>query len=217
MKIKCIVCGRRLKPKQRKRCSKCQQEVELQAHRRYWNSQKGQENARKYYEENKEHILKRNREWRKKNKESLKEWHRKYRETHKEKIRQHRLEYYQKNKEKLRLHQALRNQISPFHYHDITNNLSIVNGRVKGAVWLENQICKKSVMKNYWRRSFYQRQYQDALCSCSRLQTPFFVAVENNSLYCVECGGRIIKAFENDYYTKLDLCCEFCGLVLPQT
>ena len=210
MKIKCIVCDRNLKPKQRKRCSKCQHEHRLQEHRKYWNSEKGQETARQYYEKNKEHILKRNAEYRKKNKEKVKEWY----ERNKEKYNKTRREWYQRNKEKVRLYNIRYNQMHPTHYHDITNNLSIVNGRVKGAVWLENQISKKKVIKNRWRRSGYQRQ---DLC-CSHLhKSPFFVAVENHSLFCVECGARIIKAFENDYYSKLELCCENCGLVVPKT
>ena len=31
--------------------------------------------------------------------------------------------------------------------------------------------------------------------------------------FCPECGGRIILARENEYYTATELCCSKCGLV----
>ena len=83
--------------------------------------------------------------------------------------------------------------------------MRIENGRVKGAVWLEKQ-----------RRKNFNLSHRK-LCSCDYLQTPFFVAVENHRQYCVECGGKFVIAFENDYYTITEVCCCFCGVVLPQT
>jgi len=31
--------------------------------------------------------------------------------------------------------------------------------------------------------------------------------------FCPECGGRIVLARENEYYTATELCCSSCGLV----
>jgi len=31
--------------------------------------------------------------------------------------------------------------------------------------------------------------------------------------FCPECGGRIILARENEYYTATEPCCSKCGLV----
>ena len=126
--------------------------------------------------------------------------------------RQHRLQQYReynhkRDKEKTRRYHRLYNAYYALrhlrHTHDRSADLTIENGRVKGAVWLESQINK--------------RHHDRALCSCGSLQRPFFVAVENHRTYCFECGGKIVIAFENDYYTITEVCCNLCGLVLPQT
>ena len=34
--------------------------------------------------------------------------------------------------------------------------------------------------------------------------------------YCLECGGRIVLARENEYYTATETCCSSCGLVYSE-
>ena len=34
--------------------------------------------------------------------------------------------------------------------------------------------------------------------------------------FCSECGGRIVLARENEYYTATELCCSSCGLVYSE-
>jgi len=34
--------------------------------------------------------------------------------------------------------------------------------------------------------------------------------------FCPECGGRIILARENEYYTATEPCCSKCGLVYSE-
>ena len=34
--------------------------------------------------------------------------------------------------------------------------------------------------------------------------------------FCLECGGRIILARENEYYTATEPCCSSCGLVYSE-
>ena len=202
MKIKCVACGRRIKPTPRgKRCPECQHQHRLQTWREYRKSGKGKENDRRYYLSHKE-------KWRE------------YRERNRGRIRQNERQYRERNRERIQRYQRLYSVYyalrHPFrHTHDKSNDLTIENGRVKGAVWLESQIGRKSVAKNYWRRSFFQRRYEEALCNCGSLQTPFFVAIENHRRFCSECGGKIIIASENDHYTITEIVCSFCGLVLP--
>jgi len=215
MKIKCLECGRTIKAKTRKteRCAECNHQRRIQRNRKYNESHK--EQHKQYYEKNKEKYNEYQREYRKRNKEKRKEYEREYRIRNIKK----KWEYCERHKNRIReYHRQYNKTRRPFtHTHDRTTDLTIENGRVKGAVWLENQNCEKSVRKNFWRRSFFQKSYERALCSCATLQTPFYIAEKNHRTYCFECGGKIIIAFENDYYTITDVCCCFCGLVLPQT
>ena len=34
--------------------------------------------------------------------------------------------------------------------------------------------------------------------------------------FCIECGGRIVLARENEYYTATEPCCSSCGLVYSE-
>ena len=201
MKIKCLECGRTIKAKtrQKKYCVECSHQRRIQKDRRYNRSQKGKEKHKQYYEKKgKENY----RKWYERNKEKAIEHNREYRIRNIEKLR----EYERRRQPLRRLYDILYAQKHPFrHTHDKTNDLTVENGRVKGAVWLENQIGKS--------KEYYER----ILCSCATLQTPFYIVEENHRTYCFECGGKIVIAFENDYYTITELCCRFCGLVLPQT
>ena len=207
MKIKCVACGRRIKAKSNaQRCREYRQRNK-QKIREY--NERIKEKRKQYYESHKEHYRELNREWYERNKEKRKEYYREYRQRNRKKISEYRQRY-------MRIYNILYEEIHPFrHTHDKSNDLTIENGRVKGAVWLENQIGKKSVAKNFWRRSPFQRRYEKALCSCSMQTTPFFIAIENNRRYCFECGGKIIIASENEYYTITEVVCSYCGLVLP--
>ena len=177
MKIKCLGCGRRIKPKNtRKRCAECQRQHKLQRQREYY-----QRNKEKWGEYN----------------DKAKEYRRQYYQRHKQRLQQY-YQIYDQNNRQFR------------HTHDRTTDLTIENGRVKGTVWLESLRGKRNI-KNIGL------SYGKGLCNCNSLQKPFFIAVKNHRTYCAECGGKIIKAFENDYYTITEVCCCFCGLVLPQT
>ncbi len=225
MKIKCLECGRRVKAKTRKtkRCAECQHQRRIEINRKYNESHK--EQRKQYFQSHKEHYRELWREWYKRNKEKRKEYRREYRIRNIEKIRER-----QRRRQPLRrLYNRLYAQKHPFrHTHDKTNDLTVENGRVKGAVWLESQTAKKSVRKNFWRLSYLQRTYEreiqqrykafsNAVCSCGNLEKGFFTYVNQNTRYCFECGGEFVIAFENDYYTITEVCCSFCGLVLPQT
>ena len=56
---------------------------------------------RKYYEDNKEHILEKNKMYRNEHKEERREANKKYRENNKDKIKKKKQEYYENNKENL--------------------------------------------------------------------------------------------------------------------
>jgi len=199
MKIKCLECGRRIKAK--KRCAECHKEKIRKQKAEYYQKNKEkfrertQKNRQRYYQKNKEKCL---------------ACDRRRREQHREQLRAYNRQYYQKNRHRIRLY----NQIhTPFeHGHDKTTDLTIENGRVKGAVWLENQQQRYKIA---WKGNTRYYGKGKGLCSC--IEKPFFIAEKNNRTYCFECGGKFLIAFENDYYTITEVCCCFCGVVLPQT
>lgn len=173
---------------------------------------KAKTSQKRCVEHQRQRRLQRQREYYQRNKEKWREYNNKTKEYR----RQYYQRYYRRHKQTYRLYYQKKR---PFdHRHDRTTDLTIENGRVKGAVWLENQQQRYKIA---WKGNtrYYTRYYSKSkgLCSCGTLQTPFLIAVENHRTYCAECGGKFVIAFENDYYSINEVCCCFCGVVLPQT
>jgi len=78
--------------------------------------------------------------------------------------------------------------------------LEIVNGRVRGAVLLEKGLSPNG-----------SNSHND-VCGCG--SAAYLVAVLGDQLYCLECGGQIILARENENYTMpIEVACSKCGVV----
>ncbi|MDH5390274.1 MAG: hypothetical protein OEX10_03890 [Candidatus Bathyarchaeota archaeon] len=146
--------------------------------------------------------LQRQREYYQRNKEKWGEYN--------NKAKEYRRQYYRRHKQRYRLYYQEKRPCD--HRHDRTTDLTIENGRVKGTVWLENQQKRYKIA---WKGNTRYYGKGKGLCSC--IEKPFFIAEKNNRTYCFECGGKFVIAFENDYYTITEVCCCFCGVVLPQT
>ena len=146
--------------------------------------------------------LQRQREYYQRNKEKWGEYN--------NKAKEYRRQYYRRHKQRYRLYYQEKRPCD--HRHDRTTDLTIENGRVKGTVWLENQQKRYKIA---WKGNTRYYGKGKGLCSC--IEKPFFIAEKNNRTYCFECGGKFLIAFENDYYTITEVCCCFCGVVLPQT
>jgi len=79
--------------------------------------------------------------------------------------------------------------------------LEIVNGRVRGALLLEKGV---GINNNHY--------FSLKDCGCG--SAAYLVAVLGSQLYCLECGGHIVLARENENYTiPIEVACSKCGLV----
>ena len=89
------------------------------------------------------------------------------------------------------------------HAYDKTTNLTVENGRIKGFLWLKREMKKhgKHRIQHYKLESFLQENHS-------------FILIDNYTPYCAECGGKILKAFENERYSVREYACSVCGLVL---
>ncbi|MGB9614178.1 MAG: MucR family transcriptional regulator [Fervidobacterium sp.] len=84
---------------------------------------------------------------------------------------------------------------------DKSTHLTILpNGRVSGAVWLENEMKKLNGRK---------RRYKCPVC-----EEDDMLLVINHQPYCIECKNKIVYARENKYYSLSEFVCSSCGLVL---
>jgi DNA-directed RNA polymerase subunit RPC12/RpoP len=77
------------------------------------------------------------------------------------------------------------------------------NGRVAAAVWLERNSGKK-----------YKRMFNGGgEIRCPECSSTYLMLMDDMEPYCIECGGRIVLARENEHFTARDLCCSRCGLL----
>jgi len=75
-------------------------------------------------------------------------------------------------------------------------------GRIRGAIILE-----KGISINGSNHYFSLKNH-----NCG--SAAYLVAVLGNQLYCLECGGQIVLARENENYTiPIEVACSKCGLV----
>jgi hypothetical protein len=78
------------------------------------------------------------------------------------------------------------------------------NGRVAAALWLE---------RNRGGRTFGRMLDGDGQLHCQTCESTCLMLVMDGQAYCTECGGKIVVARRNEYYTATELCCGECGLV----
>ena len=84
--------------------------------------------------------------------------------------------------------------------------LEIVDGRVRGAVLLENH---KAI--NSYGRAFKGSAPIEYEATCL---ITIYLIVWNGKLYCGECGSQLTVARENEHYTiPAEICCRSCGIV----
>ena len=94
-----------------------------------------------------------------------------------------------------------------YHAHDKTTDLTIHNGRVKGAVWLLEEMKKPN--KTRFLKWIEKHRNPKRFCDGR-----FVIIGDDHALYCLECGGKIVKALENQTYSVMEYACSSCGLVL---
>jgi len=84
---------------------------------------------------------------------------------------------------------------------DKTTHLTILpNGRILGAVWLEREMKRLNGRKV---------RYKCPVCDGGDM-----LMIRNHEAYCMECGGKIVYARENEHYTMSEFACSSCGLVI---
>jgi len=84
---------------------------------------------------------------------------------------------------------------------DKTTYLTILpSGRILGAVWLEEKMKKLKGRK---------KRYKCPVCNES-----YMLVIENYQAYCIDCGGKVVYAKENENYSANEFVCSHCGLVL---
>lgn len=94
------------------------------------------------------------------------------------------------------------------HTFDKTNDLTVKNGRIKGALWLLEEMKKKPNRRRFLK---WLDEHKNPKRFCSG---HFIVIDDNHTPYCAECGGKIVKARENQIYSTTEYACSSCGLVL---
>jgi len=87
--------------------------------------------------------------------------------------------------------------------------LEIENGRVRGAVLLEEHLSINSY--HFYRQPFngglFEFEYETVYLRICLI-------VWKDKLYCGECGDKVIVARENEQYTiPAEICCRSCGRV----
>ncbi len=78
---------------------------------------------------------------------------------------------------------------------------TLSDGRILGWVWLQKQIKKLNGKKP---------RYKCPVCG----REDYMLLIVNHQPYCLECGGKIVYARENQYYSANEFTYSKCGLVL---
>ena len=103
---------------------------------------------------------------------------------------------------------------NPFrHDHDKTTDLTVENGRVNGAVWLERNLGNRHKTRAFgdFYRFLQNGGAKEYAHSCGGT---LILINGQHQAYCMECGEKIVKASQNEHYSVMEFACSGCGLVL---
>lgn len=101
------------------------------------------------------------------------------------------------------------------HEGDKSVDLTVVNGRVNGALWLLEEMKKKPRRARFFEWLDQHGNRIDEYGNRKGFYGGRFIVIDDDHTpYCSECGGKIVKAVANEHYSLMEYACSNCGVVL---
>ncbi len=203
----CVWCGRVIiNPRtNRKYHERCYRKKEKEAKRKW--KENNPDCDKKYYQEHKEEIDKKNREWKDKNKEKFREYQKNWAKTNKRKVKKSRRKYSENNKEKV-------DEINKKYYQRNKNKPEFrLKNKEKCIKWRKENPEKYKILNDECKK-IYAKKYPEKVKA--RNQSAYHIKIPEGEL-CQICNKELaVERHHQDYSQPLDVLflCRKCHKVI---